>query len=206
MTRPINLAIAAGLLALGAVLGALLVFATLVPAARSPAMVTTLPPITMAFTQHGDHPDVLLANGVDQASARVDAALYGLNRKLDVDALINAQGRCKCVRLITDATQAGGASQKAALIRIQQAGIPVKADRHQGLMHMKAVAIDGNVLYEGSFNATDPASMVNDEVLFRIASSELARAFGDEFDTMWNDARRYRDWTPSLVPTPKAAE
>jgi phosphatidylserine/phosphatidylglycerophosphate/cardiolipin synthase-like enzyme len=160
----------------------------------------------MSFTQHGDHPDVVLADGINKAGTRVDAALYGLNRPLDVDALINAYARCKCVRLISDATQSGGAGQKASLTRMQQAGIPIKVDHHAGLMHMKVVAVDQSAIYEGSFNATGPASTVNDEVLFAIASPELATAFGAEFDTMWNDARRYGDWSPSNPVTPKLPE
>jgi hypothetical protein len=42
--------------------------------------------------------------------------------------------------------------------------------------------------------------------LFAIASPELATAFGAEFDTMWNDARRYGDWSPSNPVTPKLPE
>ncbi len=148
----------------------------------------------------------MLSDGIRAATSRVDAALYGLNRQLDVDALIEAQQRCGCVRLMTDTTQAGGRSQKAALTRLLAAGVPIKSDRHAGLMHLKVVAVDQAVVYEGSFNPTDPASISNDEVLFRLASPEAAQAFGEEFDTMWNDAQHYRDWSPAVVPTPKPAE
>lgn len=153
--------------------------------------------ITWAYTRPGDKPDVMLSDGIRAATFRVDAALYGLNRRLDVDALLETHARCGCVRLMTDTVQAGGASQKSALLRLQASGIPVKSDRHAGLMHLKAVSVDLAVLYEGSFNATDSASLVNDEVLFRLAAPEAAQAFSTEFDAMWSDARRYRDWSPA---------
>lgn len=153
--------------------------------------------VQVAFTQNGDHPDVLLAEGIDRAQNRVDAALYALNRAVDVDALVNAQTRCGCVRLISDVTQSGQASQKAALLTIRAAGVPIRVDHHTGIMHEKLVMVDLVTVYGGSFNPTNAASVSNDEVLFRIDSPQVAEAVGTQFDQMWNDPARFVDWAPT---------
>jgi phosphatidylserine/phosphatidylglycerophosphate/cardiolipin synthase-like enzyme len=150
--------------------------------------------VEVAFTQHGDHPDVLLAEGIRAAQMRVDVAMYAINNPGDVDAIIDAQAACGCVRLISDRTQSGGASQRAALTKIKAAGVPVKVDAHAGIMHLKLIEVDLTTVYEGSFNATTAAATINDEVLFRIASPEIAQAVADQFDAMWNDGRRFVNW------------
>lgn len=155
-----------------------------------------------------DAPDVALANAIGEARSEVDAAIYALNRPVDVQALQAAYGRCECVRIITDAEQSkSDPKQTAALDQLQAAGVPIKVDSHTGLMHMKVVTIDRRAILEGSFNWTNAASTVNDEVLFRINSTEAASAFANDFDQMWNDPKRFKVWqapTPT-TPTPVPA-
>jgi phosphatidylserine/phosphatidylglycerophosphate/cardiolipin synthase-like enzyme len=181
-----------------AALGSLMVFLIQKPAPSTP------PVVQEYFTQRGEHPDTVLANGIGSANSRVDAALYAVNRASIVDALASKHQACGCVRLISDATQSGGAEQKAAITRLYQAGVPVKIDHHSGIMHLKLVIVDQQTVYEGSFNATNAASTINDEVLFRIDNPEIATAASAEFETMWADSRRFADWTPAAIPTPKA--
>lgn len=149
------------------------------------------------FTQLGGHPDVVLATGIDAGKSEIDAAFYAINRSNDVNALAGAQARCKCVRLISDAGESKGASQIAALTVLRNAGVPIKIDTHTGIMHLKLVVIDKSVVYEGSFNDTNAASTVNDEVLFRVASTDVAQSSALEFDRMWNDMSRFTDWNPN---------
>jgi phosphatidylserine/phosphatidylglycerophosphate/cardiolipin synthase-like enzyme len=159
-----------------------------------------------AFTQAGDHPDVLLADGIAAAAREIDAALYAINRPADVQALASAQGRCHCVRLISDATQtASDARQVAALQQLQAVGTPILVDSHSGLMHMKVLEIDRRTVYEGSFNVTNNASTVNDEILVRVDSTAFAEATAAEFETMWTDPRRFKPWPlPAGTATPVA--
>lgn len=162
--------------------------------------------IQWVFTQAGDHPDAVMVDGINSATTQVDAALYAVNRPTIVQALIDAQGRCQCVRLISDRTQAGGKAQKAALLAIQQAGVPVKIDRHTGIMHMKVIEVDGVTVFEGSFNATNAASTINDEILVRLDSADAATGFAAEYDAMWNDPNRFRDWVDTTPAEKPAAD
>jgi phosphatidylserine/phosphatidylglycerophosphate/cardiolipin synthase-like enzyme len=165
--------------------------------------------LTWAFTQAGDHPDVMLAEGFAAARTEINAALYAFNRQADVDAFSAAQQRCHCARLISDAQQSGLVDQRAALAFLSVSGVPIKVDAHTGLMHLKLVEIDRQVVYEGSFNVTNAASTVNDEILVRVSSARFAAAAAAQFDAMWNDTRRFRDWVPpppaTLVPSPSPA-
>lgn len=162
--------------------------------------------LTWAFTQQGQHPDRLMIAGIDQAASRVDAALYAFNNTQIAQALVSAEQRCNCVRLISDRTQSGGKSQVAVLTTVHAAGIPVRTDTHTGIMHMKMIVIDDKTVFEGSFNATTAASTVNDEILVRIDQPKMAHAFGLEFDTMWTDTKRFHDWMPPITPTLPAPE
>jgi phosphatidylserine/phosphatidylglycerophosphate/cardiolipin synthase-like enzyme len=164
--------------------------------ASAPVASTPVTTVNEYFTQQGDHPDTVMANGIAAAGSRVDAALYALDRPGIVSALADKHASCSCVRLISDATQSGGANQKSALTTLYTAHVPIKIDHHSGIMHLKLVVIDNATVYEGSFNATNAASTINDEVLFRIDNAHIAQQAAAEYDTMWNDSRRFGDWKP----------
>ena len=160
--------------------------------------------VEVVFTQAAEHPDTVLSNDILATRYRLDAAFYAINRPVIIDAIVMTHKRCGCVRLISDAVQSGLRDQAAALTSIHQAGVPIKVDSHAGIMHMKMAIIDGSRVDEGSFNATNAASTINDEVLFRIESSEIAGLSHAEFDVMWTDSRRFRDWPTAVVPSPSS--
>lgn len=171
------------------------------PATPQP-IATAVPAVQVFFTQQGQHPDAVLSEGIRAGTSEVYAALYAIDRPAIVQALIDQQAQCGCVRLLSDATQSGGAAQKAALTRLDAAGVPIKIDSHAGIMHLKLVVVDRQVVFEGSFNATTAASTINDEALFRLVAPDVAVQARDELDAMWNDARRFRTWRPGTsVPT-----
>jgi len=174
--------------------------------AASPSPTTGNATVSWSFTQSKDptlqHPDVKLSDGLKTATTEVDAAIYAINRPEDVTALIEAQQRCSCVRIISDAVQSKGPTQIPALTQLHQAGIPIKIDSHTGIMHLKVAEIDRRVVYEGSFNWTNSASSVNDEILVKVESVQMATSFANLFDNMWNDTRRFKDWAPSAPAAP----
>lgn len=160
--------------------------------------------------EDNQQPDVLMAQTIDQARTEVDVAMYALNRAVDVKAMSDAQARCQCVRLISDREQSASSDgQATALAGLKAAGVPIKVDSHSGLMHMKVVEVDRSVVLAGSFNATNAASTINDEILLRIGSVATAQAFADEYDRMWSDTRRFRDWQAppgTVTPVPALGE
>lgn len=96
---------------------------------------------------------------------------------------------------------AAEASRRDAVLMLQQAGIPLLDDtadgsKGSGLMHHKFIVVDGQRLVTGSANFTlsgihgdwlNPESRGNANVLLRILSSELARAYQAEFELLWGD-------------------
>jgi phosphatidylserine/phosphatidylglycerophosphate/cardiolipin synthase-like enzyme len=156
--------------------------------------------------EDNQQPDVLMQQTIDSARTEVDVAMYAINRAIDVQALANAQQRCGCVRLISDREQSQSSDgQATALASLKAAGVPIKVDSHSGLMHLKVVEVDRAVMLAGSFNATNAASTINDEILLRIGSTAAATAFAQEFDKMWADTRRFKDWQAppgTITPVP----
>lgn len=177
---------------------------------RSPVPVATPSPagdtpagVQMVFTQAGGHPDDVVVAALSTVQKRLDVAYYAINRPSIVKALADDQARCGCVRLLTDTTQSAGANQKAALTTLAAAHVPIKVNSHAGIMHMKVADIDQVTILEGSWNATNAASTVNDEIEVRVDSPQIAQAFSAEFDLMWTDTRRFKDWSPTApIPVP----
>lgn len=61
--------------------------------------------------------------------------------------------------------------------------------RHDGNrateMHHKFVLVDGEVLFNGSFNFTEQARIRNRENMLGISEKPILEAFGKEFDMLW---------------------
>ena len=90
--------------------------------------------------------------------------------------------------------------QTAALRELQAAGVPIKTNHHSGLMHLK-MAVRSDAVALGSFNWTNNAEMLNDEVFGIFTDSEQVARAAWVFDSMWGDASRFVPWHP-----PTAAE
>lgn len=69
--------------------------------------------------------------------------------------------------------------------------IPIKENTYAGLMHLKMTVVDDKVVAVGSFNYTESASTINDEVLLVLRDSALAKEFDGEFNAMWHNAKDY---------------
>ena len=85
-------------------------------------------------------------------------------------------------------------NQRTALETLRLAGIPIKINRHDGLMHIKQVVIDEQVNTSGSMNQTSSGARYNDErldILHDAASTQRAK---EKFLKMWADQVRYEDW------------
>jgi len=111
-----------------------------------------------------------------------------------VKALVAAKKRGVDVRIITDRGKLDDRNQRAALDTLRLAGVPIKINRHDGLMHMKQVVVDDRVNTSGSMNQTSSAAFYNDErldILHDAASTQRAK---EKFLKMWTDHTRYEDW------------
>lgn len=151
--------------------------------------------IKYAFTQENQHPEKLLNSVINGSKNTLDISIYSLTEKTIVAAIINAKKRGVTVRIITDEQQSGGSAQKEAIKRIRNVGIPVKINTFSGLMHEKITVADQSVVTTGSFNYSAAASTKNAEVLVVIRDVKIAKDWSREFEVMWNDTKRYKDYS-----------
>jgi len=146
------------------------------------------------FTRANQHCDIQLIKVIDSAKSKVDIAIYSLTKKSIVDSIIQAKSKGIQVRVITDKIESKTKSEKKMLILLKNANIPIKINSHSGLMHMKVTVADDKIVTTGSYNYTEGATKVNDEVLLIINDSKIAKGFDNEFNNMWNDNEEYKDY------------
>lgn len=147
--------------------------------------------IVWAFTQANQHPERELIALIDGAKETLDIAIYSLTHPDIVQAIKKAHQRGVAVRIITDRSQLSGKTQGEAVKLLGSAGIPMKVNKHDGLMHLKMTIADKKKASTGSFNYSKAASTRNDEMLVVIDNPTIAGAFADEFERMWNDNDRF---------------
>jgi len=131
--------------------------------------------------------DAPIRNGVrpliKKAKKKIDIAVFFLTHKHITEDLIAAHQRGVKVRVVLDATAARNEYTKHELLRA--AGIPVKVENWGGKMHMKAAAIDGEVVIAGSMNWTSSGEFSNDENTLLVHSNTHAAQFHRFFDELW---------------------
>jgi phosphatidylserine/phosphatidylglycerophosphate/cardiolipin synthase-like enzyme len=70
----------------------------------------------------------------------------------------------------------------------QQAGLEVREDGNEGLLHHKVFIIDGKIVAFGSYNFSQSAETNNDENLIVVYSAPIAQQFMQEFMRVWKQA------------------
>jgi len=130
----------------------------------------------------------------DRATRYIYVAVYGLTSPQAVKALIAAEKRGVDVRVITDRERLNDGKQRAALAALREAGIPIKINRHDNLMHLKQVVIDDDVNTNGSMNHTTSGNRFNDERVDVIRDHVVSAKAREKFLSMWKDQERFQDW------------
>jgi phosphatidylserine/phosphatidylglycerophosphate/cardiolipin synthase-like enzyme len=147
--------------------------------------------IEYAFSQAHQHPEKMLIDVINSAKESLDIAIYSLTHPDIVKAIKDAKKRGVAVRIISDKIQSTGKTQDEALKLLGSAGIPMKINKHNGLMHLKVTIADKKVVTTGSYNYSQAASISNDDVLIVINDEAAAKSFSDQFDRMWNDIKDF---------------
>src|SRR5689334_8869985 len=101
-----------------------------------------------------DRPLEHLVRIYDRATRYIFVAVYGLTSPLTVKALVEAKRRGIDVRVVTDRERLEDVKQRTALSTLREAGIPIKINRHDSLMHLKQAVIDDEINTSGSMNQT----------------------------------------------------
>jgi len=141
-----------------------------------------------------DRPLEHLVQTYDRAKRYIFVATYGLTSPLSVKALVGAKKRGVDVRVLTDRERLNDPKQQTALSALREAGIPIKINRHDGLMHLKQTVIDDEVNTNGSMNQTTSGNRYNDERLDIIRDHAMTVKAREKFLLLWKDQERFQEW------------
>jgi phosphatidylserine/phosphatidylglycerophosphate/cardiolipin synthase-like enzyme len=125
-------------------------------------------------------PDAMLATAIDVAAISIDVAAQEIDLWSVRDALIRAHERGIQVRVVTETDYVLNPEMQALAL----AGIQVRGDEREPLMHNKFVVIDGVEVWTGSMNLTVNGAYRNNNNLLRIHSAQLADQYTEEFEEM----------------------
>ncbi|MBR1778743.1 MAG: hypothetical protein IJ752_09220 [Alphaproteobacteria bacterium] len=123
---------------------------------------------------------------INKTQRTIDAALYAINRKPIINALIAASQRGVRIRLLMDRTQLGASKNLRELYQLLEAGVDLRVSKGKGLMHTKMAIFDRKTISGGSFNWTNPAVTANDEICnFFVNDLEYAAKHQKFFNRLW---------------------
>lgn len=141
-----------------------------------------------------DLPGERLAVLYGNARRYIYVAIFGITYPPIVKALVGAHKRGVDVRVISDRERLNDPKQRTALETLRLAGIPIKVNRHENLMHLKQVVMDDEINTSGSMNQTGSGNRYNDERLDVFTDPVTSAKARDKFLSMWKDTERYQDW------------
>jgi hypothetical protein len=130
-------------------------------------------------------PDSALTKAIDAAQYSVDAAVYRLDLWSVRDALMRAHRRGVTVRVVTESDNIS----EREIEDLEEAGIPVRADGREFLMHHKFVVIDQMEVWTGSMNFTIDGAYRNNNNMIQVRSDQVAQDYVREFDEMFVEDR-----------------
>jgi len=126
-------------------------------------------------------PDGPLAAAIDRARLTVDVAIYHLGMDSIRNALLRAYDRGVRVRVVMESAYLDETDAQS----LTKAGIAVRGDSPEGLMHNKFVVIDGSDVWTGSMNFTAAGAYADNNNLLRIVSPDIAEDYSWEFEEMY---------------------
>jgi phosphatidylserine/phosphatidylglycerophosphate/cardiolipin synthase-like enzyme len=119
-----------------------------------------------------------LCSLLDGAKESAYIAIYSLTEPNILNSLIKAHQRGVDVIIVADYSQSKGKTMKAALQRLEDAGVLVKiAVKQKAFMHNKVTIVDGKFVATGSFNYSKNASVSNDENLVVLEGLDIAEKY-----------------------------
>ena len=120
---------------------------------------------------------------LDSARETIDVCVFALADDRLTSALFDARRRHVRIRVMTEADTAGNTGADARAL--MKAGIEVRFETSESLMHHKFLVIDGRVVLTGSLNWTRKAVEFNHENVVILDDRAAAEAFLDEFGRLW---------------------
>ena len=119
----------------------------------------------------------------DNAEKYIHLAIYSLTKDEFAEALIRAHKRGVEVKVLIDRIQAAGRYADDEMLL--NAGVELRRSKGSGLMHNKFAIIDGIIIYTGSYNHTNNATLKNDENYIIIKDETIAETYEKQFQKIW---------------------
>lgn len=125
-------------------------------------------------------PEFRLAELIRGAKREVHLAYYDLDNPEVIDALLARRGELE-IRVVTETDN----SNSWGVSRLCDAGIFIKMDDRNPLMHDKFAIIDDSVVWTGSYNLTQRGAQLNYDNAIVVFSPAIAANYEAEFGEMW---------------------
>jgi phosphatidylserine/phosphatidylglycerophosphate/cardiolipin synthase-like enzyme len=136
--------------------------------------------------------DVIDAALIGTAKRSIDLASYALTDVVVLDALNNAERRGVAIRIVLDPRE------KHDFVRLGDLSDNVRIKHSGALMHLKAYAIDGEILRTGSANFSASGERQQDNDLIVIRDAGAAAKFDAHFEHMWDAAEPMDEFEPAI--------
>jgi len=141
-------------------------------------------PISVFFaTPSNDTVDETLCSVLQTASSSVDVAIYSFTLPNVVDTLKALAKEGVEIRILMGDTQPDGV---ACSLARSSTNITMREVSEGSLFHHKFAVLDDSVVITGSFNWSDNAQDDNWENLNVIVCPDLAAAYTEQFESIWN--------------------
>lgn len=136
-----------------------------------------------------ENPDKLFTKIMNEAQKTLDIAIFDIEDESACNALIRARKRGVRVRIVTDSDNLGEhgnpAKPRLVLAMMKKAGIQIRADNRNALMHHKFAIMDQHTVITGSLNLTHNSLYRDNNNSLKVTSPELAALYQDEFNRMF---------------------
>lgn len=142
-----------------------------------------------AYFSASDDIEHVVTTEVAAATSTVDLAIYTFTSENIQNALLDAQTRGVDVRVIMDASQTYTISDQLTVLgRLSDGGVETRTGDGfgGGILHDKFMVVDLATVLTGSYNYTRSANESNDENLVVLADPNLARAYDDAYQEIWD--------------------
>ncbi len=150
-----------------------------------PTVTVTAPPagsVRVIYSLTAKNTDKELIALIDGAKTHIYFAIYTFTLNDVAKALVAAKARGVDVRGIVDSGQSAKAFSSSVMTILKEGGVPIVTEKHatgNGIMHLKMLVTDSAYAH-GSFNWTNSAVNINDEIL-EIGTDPIMRQTYEDF-------------------------
>ena len=136
--------------------------------------------------------DAIDAGLIAGAKRSIDLASYSLTDSTVLDALNAAEARGIFIRIVLDPRE------RHDFVKLGDLSDNVRIKRGGPFMHLKAYAIDGELLRTGSANFSTSGENAQDNDLVVIRDPGAAAKFEAHFEAMWRVAQPMIEFAPAI--------